>query len=101
MNQIHTAKEWQEIVSQQKSSTLSQKAYCKENNIALTTFAYWKRKLLKAPAQKEKSFVKLNNPPKSSNNITLHIGNYFKLEITDSIHPDKLQRIVQTLKACL
>ena len=37
--------EWQRLITQQQSSHLSQKAYCQEHGLGLSTFQYWKRKL--------------------------------------------------------
>ncbi len=37
--------EWQHLITQQQSSQLSQRAYCQEHGLGLSTFQYWKRKL--------------------------------------------------------
>ncbi len=38
--------EWQRLITQQQSSQLSQKAYCQQHGLGLSTFQYWKRKLV-------------------------------------------------------
>jgi hypothetical protein len=38
--------EWQHLITEQQSSQLSQKAYCQEHGLVLSTFQYWKRKLV-------------------------------------------------------
>lgn len=40
-----SASEWQNLISQQLESGVSQKAFCKLNNICLSTFTLWKHKL--------------------------------------------------------
>lgn len=36
---------WQDRIQQQLSSELSQKEWCSQNNISVSTFRYWKRRL--------------------------------------------------------
>lgn len=36
---------WQQIIDRQIASGLSRKAFCQTQNISLTTFTKWKRKL--------------------------------------------------------
>ncbi|MDH5720460.1 MAG: hypothetical protein OEZ13_07525 [Spirochaetia bacterium] len=38
---------WQEIFADYRKSELSQRAYCKENNLKYSTFAYWRNRLSK------------------------------------------------------
>ena len=73
--------EWQHLITEQQSSQLSQKAYCQEHCLGLSTFQYWKRKLtttglpvsstdtwLELPSGVEGSFV-------GSWDIELDLGN--------------------------
>jgi len=100
MYQRHSADEWQQLVSQWKDSTLSQKDFCKKQNIALTTFSYWIRKH-STVSEFEKGFVKIQKKTQNFEKIILHIGTFFKLEIPNSIQPERLQSIIQSLKSCL
>ncbi|HHC71605.1 MAG TPA: IS66 family insertion sequence hypothetical protein [Thiotrichales bacterium] len=45
MNKRRTKAEWQRLIDEQAASGLSRKAFCEGSGIALSTFAYWKRKL--------------------------------------------------------
>ena len=44
-----SASEWQNLIGQQQESGVSQKAFCELNNICLSTFTLWKRKLTVTP----------------------------------------------------
>jgi hypothetical protein len=37
--------QWQDLIQQQASGSLSQPEFCQQNDIALSTFQNWKRKL--------------------------------------------------------
>ena len=39
-----SAAEWHNLIGQQQESGVSQKAFCKLNDICLSTFSLWKRK---------------------------------------------------------
>ena len=40
-----SAAEWHNLIGQQQESGVSQKAFCELNDICLSTFSLWKRKL--------------------------------------------------------
>jgi hypothetical protein len=40
-----TRSQWQDLIQQQASGSLSQPEFCQQNAIALSTFQNWKRKL--------------------------------------------------------
>lgn len=44
-----SADDWREILAQQRSSGLSQAAFCRREAIALSTFARWKQRLGSPP----------------------------------------------------
>ena len=41
----HNASEWSELIDRQGASGLSQRDFCAAEGLAVSTFAYWKRKL--------------------------------------------------------
>ncbi|WP_257295686.1 hypothetical protein [Endozoicomonas sp. YOMI1] len=43
-----TSSQWQNLINQQQESGVSQKAFCELNDICLSTFTLWKRKLTQA-----------------------------------------------------
>lgn len=40
-----TPEQWQQLIDQQATSGLTQKAFCHQHDIRPATFGYWKRKL--------------------------------------------------------
>ena len=44
-----SAEQWQQVIDQQKTSGMSQRAFCNTHCIGLSTFTHWKRKLQKSP----------------------------------------------------
>lgn len=44
-----SADDWREILEQQRASGLSQVAFCRREEIALSTFARWKQRLAAQP----------------------------------------------------
>jgi transposase-like protein len=53
--------EWQKIHELYGSSDLSQSEFCSRENISLTSFQNWRRKLERSASQ---GFVELNSEPK-------------------------------------
>ncbi len=45
MNKRRSRNEWQRLIEAQATSGLTQKAFCAQAGIAVTTFGHWKRKL--------------------------------------------------------
>ena len=44
-----SAEQWQQVIDQQKTSGMSQRAFCNTHCIGLSTFTHWKRKPQKSP----------------------------------------------------
>jgi hypothetical protein len=72
---------WQEQMDAWQASGLSQSRYCRENNLSMSTFNCWKRKLIGLdPKPKESKFVPLKiSQPRKTHNIS--IGSYSELNI--------------------
>ncbi len=87
---IHrTAEQWQQIIEEQLGSNLTQKAYCSEQGISLSTFTHWKRKLLaNDPTEADASWIDLTHglselaPPPSGWKIELDLGNGVVLRLS-------------------
>jgi hypothetical protein len=65
MNTINKAKFWQDHITAWQSSGLSQVAYCKQHEIKLHNFTYWRNRLSPAKAPSAK-LMKLATMPASS-----------------------------------
>lgn len=45
LNIRRTAEQWKQIIQEQQSSGLTQKAFCGMHNISLSSFSHWNRRL--------------------------------------------------------
>ena len=47
---------WKRHIEEWNKSGLSQKDYCNKNNLKISTFGYWRRKLSETPIKKDEIF---------------------------------------------
>jgi len=97
---------WRNHFDSWKASALSQQEYCRQHQLALATFGYWRRKLKDSSAIKPR-FYPLALPPKiaasdngairSSLRLTL-CDNRFAIEIDEDFSPAALQLLVRALE---
>ena len=100
----HTQKSkyWQQHINQCNQSGKSQRHYCQANNIALSTFGYWKRKISRKPEDKI-HFYPLVLPDDSStpnhSGLTLHLKKKrFRIEVATDFSSTTLKRLITTLE---
>lgn len=87
-------KQWQQIFEAQHSSGLSQKYFCQQEGLSITTFSYWKRKLKHeegpaAPSLENSSpnaWIELpaEHPQANSWHIELDLGNGVVLRLNQA-----------------
>ena len=58
----HAASEWEALIDQQQRSGCSQAEFCKRNNLARSTFTYWKRRLAGGAASNRRQPIDRNGP---------------------------------------
>ena len=81
MSKRRNKAEWRRLIDEQAASGLSRKVFCENAGIALSTFAYWKRKLRCDEPVKGGSlddWIELTPPttdPASAWHIELDLGN--------------------------
>jgi len=54
-----TTAEWLEHVASQVNSECSQRAYCSEHNLSLSTFCYWKKRYVKLETSENQELVEV------------------------------------------
>jgi transposase-like protein len=91
-------KKWSEIIKDQSFSGLTQVEWCKNNDVNIHNFRYWRKRLQEAPLDDRKiSFVSIKPTPATfKRSITLRIG-AATLDITGDVNPDVLDTVVQVL----
>ena len=90
-------KYWQRHIEQWSQSGLSQAAYCREYNLKIKSFAYFKSRLKKnLPVQ----FVQVPVEPVQllSSFLKLNIGSSFQIDIPDGFSQNTLTQVLQVLR---
>lgn len=97
---ISKAEYWQEHFKAWKESGKSRTAYCSENNLPLTTFDYWRKKVKSNPAEIELVGLPLTgrlamNPA----GIGLIINGQYRIEVENGFCPTTLSELLKVVRA--
>jgi hypothetical protein len=86
---------WQRHIEQWLQSGLSQAAYCRERNLKIKSFTYFKSRLKKnLPVQ----FVQVPvEPVQLPSFLKLNIGSSFQIDIPDGFSQNTLTQVLQVL----
>ena len=69
------AQHWQSIIDQWRASGLTQRQFCSNNNVKLSSLSYWLKKLRQPESeQKSSGFIPVSVLSDSANRIELHLG---------------------------
>lgn len=97
---------WRAIVEKQEESVLSQVEYCKQNNLVISQFTYY-RGLIKAnertasPKLNVFTPVKINKTEQSpSSEIRILLPNGFQCFISSHIDTIHIKRLMEALLSC-
>lgn len=96
------SKYWQHHIDQCHQRGMSQRHYCQLNNLALSTFSFWKRKIGKKQEDKIQ-FYPLVLPGDSGasdhSGLKLHVmEKRFRIELAKDFSPSTLKRLITTLE---
>lgn len=94
---------WNEHISRWKKSSLSQRAYCMQQNLQETTFSHWKRKLADSAVEPMKLVEILDKPKAATGKLPLKItiGGQLSIIVENDTDPDLLTRVVLVLRRAL
>jgi hypothetical protein len=93
---------WLERIHTWKQSDLSQKAFCEQHHLTLSSFQRWRRIFMMEEKSKESSpvtFLPVNLIAPSASSLTLLINDNFRIEISAGLDPGILKQVVQVLQA--
>jgi hypothetical protein len=99
-NSSHLRRFYQKHIERWRQSQLSQKEYCRQNEIIPHRFTYWKKRLVdgkSAPTFVPVPLVK--NFPTSSSTIDLFIAGGFKIQVGQGFDPTTLKKLIHTLRS--
>ena len=94
-------KAWERHLHSWKKSGLTQKEYCRINNLTHHTFHYWKKKFYKEhfasvsliPLQIKPEFSKYHSSP-----LSLTIDDRYKIDMDKGFDPETLFQVLTVLK---
>jgi hypothetical protein len=96
---------WQNHIDNSTKSSLSQEQYCRRYGLALSTFAYWKKKLAKNDKKVPQFYpltvqqVSVTNCQATNPGITLTFGkNNFRIELAENFSAGCLKQLIHTLE---
>jgi hypothetical protein len=97
--------QWQDIVEKQEKSGLSQAEYCKQNNIVISQFTYYRgliktSKLTASPRLNVFIPVKINKVENPSSEIRILLPNGFHCFIPSQIDAPHIKRLIEVLLSC-
>jgi len=92
---------WSERIASWKQSGLSQRAYCKQHQLVLGTFCYWRGRLKKqkacSPTGKPRFLpVTLTQPKHAA--LILKINDRHSIEIKPGFDPELLSKVVRAVQ---
>jgi hypothetical protein len=94
---------WTERIAAWKQSGLSQRAFCDQQQLAFSTFTYWRGRLKKLnscdDSDGEVNFLPVRFKQESAAPLTLRINGRHSIEIKAGFDPDLLARVVRTLES--
>jgi hypothetical protein len=94
---------WSERIASWKQGGLSQRAFCDQQQLAFSTFTYWRGRLKKLnsgdDSDGEVNFLPVRFKQECAAPLTLRINDRHSIEITAGFDPELLARVVRTLKS--
>ena len=91
--------QWQEHMERWQSSGLTQAEYCDRNGVKLSTFRYWRKRLASpdTPVTLVPVGFGRDGSASSAQELTLVLGDRYKVEVGDNFNSSTLARLVDTL----
>lgn len=90
---------WQQHSLAWERSNISQREYCRQHKLRLSTFGYWRRKLSHC-AQTE-DFVKISAGTPQVSELDLVIGDEVLIRIKNQFDPELLIKVVRVVRRAL
>ena len=93
---------WFDRIETYKQSGLTQKAFCEQHHLGLSSFQRWRRIFLtegQAKASSPITFLPVNVMARNTSRLTLRINNTLRIEIPGDFDPAMLKQVVQVLLA--
>lgn len=101
---MNNKENWQNIIKSWQNSGEKQTIWCRQNNVNISIFKYWKYRLKKEKANdiqfQELETIKPRKPNNPlSKSILIEVADA-KFNVLDDVNPHLLRTIIQVLKSC-
>ena len=99
MNKEERITHWRTVIKKHATSGLSAAAFCREQDISIHQFRWWKRRFRKDDSQsKESGFFQLVPFSKSQHSgIRIHLNNGVFIEVEQGFNPHTLRGVIDAI----
>lgn len=98
VNTNREMQEWSNKIQACRSSSLSVRAWCRENNVLLSSFYYWQKKIFNRVSGRESSFVEIPVSAKSNYEAIAKLTvNGIAVELLSGISATEIAEIIAGL----
>ncbi len=95
-----SASEIQKILSDQKASGQSQKSFCAEKQIPISTFTNWINKQRKTKQPNLPALIPVGSVPAATSSIEIELPRGEIIRFESGVNRSDLETVLQTLKRC-
>ena len=101
VNTNREMQEWSNKIQACRSSNLSVCAWCRENNVPVSSFYYWQKKIFNRVSGRESRFVEIPVSEKSNCGAIARLTvNGTAIELLSGISATEIAEIIAGLKLC-
>ena len=101
INTNREMQEWADKIRACRSSSLCVRAWCRENNVSVSSFCYWQKKIFNRVSGRESSFVEITVSEKSNYGAIARLTvNGTVVELLSGISATEIAEIIAGLKQC-
>lgn len=101
INTNREMQEWADKIRACSSSSLCVRAWCRENNVPVSSFCYWQKKIFNRVSGRESSFVEITVSEKSNYGAIARLTvNGTVVELLSGISATEIAEIIAGLKQC-
>ena len=93
---------WRERVQAWKQSGLSQKVFCEQHHLGLSTFQRWRRKFMaqeKPKGSSAVSFLPIGVVGPSDSGLTVLVNDQLRIEVSTGFDASTLKQVIGVLQA--
>jgi hypothetical protein len=89
---------WQAQVSSWRRSGLSQAQFCRDHNLKVRDFGYWKRKFSRSSGSARFVPLRVRSTPSPSSSLGLVLESGLRIEVREGFSPGTLRDLIHTLR---